>query len=760
MLFRSFMFGWFQAVSEVSGRVNHSKYYGKVWFLLLMGALITGILAMGSDFYAPLWMFISFIFGNTILILFLRWREFGSDQGLLVLFFLFFSIVALILYSSKLGQVSALFIPPLLILLIVHVNEAEKNLNLGILAVGFVLLSNFFPSLEKLESLTGKFGFNFFSRGFNLLHQNPLGWSQAKILPQRNMMIDHLASLRYQNPMAPLLISRSGIHHYQVMALVLPEQFSVQIPPTQLLENLTEDRKRKLYASFLKNPSELYRKMATDGEIALIFEGSNRYGRYERSKLPEDLPDAGGPKEGLMYSPAYLRLWFHEPYFQFIKSQNLLDLHYNRLSLGPHSEDATLYIHKKFKKRETVESQNTRLSALERNYQELVNPRLKEAQEYYQKSNALMASGRNIEAYVYLYAANELDPNHQEISKGLESLTTTMDPVIAAKLREEGFSKLLSILEENEVLPWSPSADIPSAAVEPVDEEEVERRRAEAQNLFSRSAQYFQTSPQKAIDYLKQAVSLDPSHDSAREDLNLLIKQQTKDKEKKLKSEILSRNERANQLFQESIKYFEQDPRKAQELLSQALELNPEHIQANVDLQALKDREKLTLLTPEKVEAERLFQKANKVFVSNPEQALGILKKVLELDPEHLEASSDIEIIKRNKDRDRAQILYHESLPYHTQDPRKAVLLLEEVLRLDPEHFVGRNALSKIQSYLATDSMQKALARSLTSRARMMIETNPVEAEKILKRALMIDPANEDARSILGTFSAKESQSP
>ena len=755
-----FLFGWFQAASESSGRIDGDENFAKPWPLITVSVLTIFILCMGSDFFAPLWMLVSFVLGNGVLLLFLRWRQFDGERGYLILSFLFTFIVALVLYFSKLGHVSALFVLPIIILLLLYVMDAKKNTHLGMLLVCFLVFTNFFPSLNQLESIMGAYGFNLYSRGFNMLHQNPLGWERSKVLAQRKLILEKLTSLSYQEALTSLIVSRSGAHHHQIMELLTPEQLFKDVPPTMLMEDLSVGELREFYARYLKKPADLYRKMAVDGKIAIIFEGPDRYAKYEHSELPQDLPDAGGPREAIMFSAPMVNLWFHKPYLNYLKSENLLQIHYNRFSLGPDAENLTLFIHKKFRNIDGGERKNLRLASLERDYLDYLDPRRQRSREYWAKADSYLKQGKSVEAYVYLKTAFKLTPNDEVIKNDLEIITRKLGQANIAKLDEQGLSKLLNILEENQALPWSVGSESETTKTDPINEEELEKRRAKAQELFSTSAQFFQTSPLKAVAYLKQVLELDPNHESAREDLDLLLLQQKKDEAKKIEIQNLSLSEKADLLFQESVQYFEQNPAKAKELLSQVLKIDPDHSEAIADFKALEDRENLALLSPDKIKAESLFQEANQLFAVDQERAMEILKQVLEMNPEHEEAARDIQILEQNKNRNRAQVLYHESLQYQAENPRKAVSILEEVLRLDPDHAVGRNALKNIQAYLSTDSLQKAVSRNLTSQASMMIGTNPSEAEKILKRALKLDAANEEARDQLRRLETKKLPNP
>lgn len=87
-----------------------------------------------------------------------------------------------------------------------------------------------------------------------------------------------------------------------------------------------------------------------------------------------------------------------------------------------------------------------------------------------------------------------------------------------------------------------------------------------------------------------------------------------------------------------------------------------------------------------------LFEKASTIFESEPQDASRILALVLELDPEHSDANRDYQEVTRIleeaklKSGSKAQALFLESTKYFESDPGRAIQLLEEALKEDPEH--------------------------------------------------------------------------
>jgi tetratricopeptide (TPR) repeat protein len=107
---------------------------------------------------------------------------------------------------------------------------------------------------------------------------------------------------------------------------------------------------------------------------------------------------------------------------------------------------------------------------------------------------------------------------------------------------------------------------------------------------------------------------------------------------------------RAQKLFEKASTHFLSEPDKAQNILEQALELCPEHKQARADYHVLQRQSGAKkIMNPEREEAMTFFEKSNKVFDSDPEQAERYLRSALKLFPDLKEAQMDLLILKNRK---------------------------------------------------------------------------------------------------------------
>ena len=86
--------------------------------------------------------------------------------------------------------------------------------------------------------------------------------------------------------------------------------------------------------------------------------------------------------------------------------------------------------------------------------------------------------------------------------------------------------------------------------------------------------------------------------------------------------------------------------------------LSPEHKDAledldlvNSRLQAQMDGRQEEMDGASGDMADRLFQESNRYFESDPDKAMRILKEVLKLDPQHAEASKDLGILLESRAR-------------------------------------------------------------------------------------------------------------
>mgnify|MGYP001438468735 CR=1 FL=1 len=252
------LFSWFQGVSEDFGRLQIEHLFINLGFFVISGLLILGIFTPQPDFHGLVWMLLSFVIGNAFLIGVLRWGRFETDNGFMILAFIMLGVTALVFYFSRLGQISAFFVLPYLLLLILIVQSKVDNWKLYCLGATFFLISNFFPPLNTLESIAGSYGFRLYARGFNMIHQNPLGWQKTNVTINRKSIDKVLKTINFTQLKSPILMGRYGIHHHDAVQFHYPNQFFYDIPKISLPEDISSKHLNSIYSSLLKLKDNFY----------------------------------------------------------------------------------------------------------------------------------------------------------------------------------------------------------------------------------------------------------------------------------------------------------------------------------------------------------------------------------------------------------------------------------------------------------------------------------------------------------------------
>lgn len=851
------LFAWFQSVEEEFGRGPIEKFFYSPIFLLVVSIPILGILSMKPDFHGLSWMIVSFVVGNALLIAFLRWKKFESEQGLLLLIFLMLIVTALVFYFSRLGQVSAFFILPITILLILILQTAKSDLTLTILGCSFLLLSNFFPQLQTLESLTGSRGFHFFARGYNMLHQNPLGWSKSEIINQRNSMTEILQKIEFPESQSPFMLGRYGIHHHYAVMLHYPKQFLFNIPHIALPEDLPIDQLEQLRKRYKDDPQVFYKELLEKAEIPLIIEGNNYFSKYEETNSPSTKPQLSMIREKNLLRASMVKKWLHDSYFEFLRDQDLLATFYRTVSLGSSDNQIKLHIHKKLNLLTASETHSPALAQFIEIYQRNENPDIKIIEDLNLRAQRYNQNQRFLEAVILLEKLVQIAPDNQVFIEKLNQSKAKLRSWEKEVLEKFNWQKLFKVLVDSEALPWTKEEHWTLGSKANSIDLVMIKRQNEAQELFKRSAKLFETDQNKARELLKKVLEIDPNHTEALKDLEIIRQSKPPVEEN---PEVRKHN--AEKLFLQTIEFFESDPAKAVEMLTQVLELDPQHAAAKEDLALAKSRLESGWrgkITPERKKAEVLFKKSTQFFESNPSMAIQILTQVITLDPghsaakedlalaqarlkqlsgttkllnmqqakdllsqsnaitetnpvealallkeatalklfdqklidqlenaeeriyqqaetlfleasqflesnpenavkllnevigiipNHTEATNDLKIARKSISRKEAEVLYHESLKHQGSHPRKALEILQKVLKLDPDHKIAEKDKQRIEVFLKSDSVLKARGRWFFSQAKSMLITNPIEASQLLKKALKMDPGNLEAHKL------------
>lgn len=744
------LFAWFQGVEEDFGRSPIERFLVSPQFLFLASIPIIAIFCMNPDFHGLGWMIASFVLGNACLIAFLRWKDFETQQGYLLLTFSMLTVTAFVFYFSRLGQVSAFFILPFIILLILVIQAMQSDRKLLLLASTFLIVSNFFPSLTTLESWLGDKGFRLYARGFNMIHQNPLGWNRSDVLKQREAMLNILKTIQFPETESGVLLGRFGIHHHYAVTLHFPKQFLLDVPSIKLPEDLSHEVLTNLYRRYFSNSQRFYKELLEHAEIPLILSAEGYFSDHEINLLPNPLPSENEISKSKILSSSMVKQWLHDPFFKFLLNQNLLFDFYDKYDLGGTTTSISLYVHKTLSKGPQSNKISRYLSKLIQNYQKIENPDLKVIEKLLLRAQNYLERSRILEAVVLLEKVAQVAPDNPKILNRLELARSQLRKWEKEILEKYAWQKLFKILVDQENLPWTKEQDWTlgrkSADVDVV----LLQRKEEAQKFFKQGAAVFQTNPSEAIRLLELALKIDPNHLEAAEDLKILKTANSSEKE-------------TQKLFRQSAAIFESNPIEATRLLEQVLKMEPEHPEAIKDLEVLRKIQPPVeeISETNRKEAEALFKKSSEFFESNPAMAMQILTQVIALDPEHAAAKEDLQILKSIKPPEKdvpethkqdAENLFKESSELFESNPAMAIQILTQVIALDPGHAAAKEdlAIAKLRlqkGWKGKQTPEKEKADALVLQASKIIESDPIQALNQLKQALEIDPQHKEAQT-------------
>ena len=173
-----------------------------------------------------------------------------------------------------------------------------------------------------------------------------------------------------------------------------------------------------------------------------------------------------------------------------------------------------------------------------------------------------------------------------------------------------------------------------------------------------------------------------------------------------------------------------------------------------------------------KEEAQNYFNKSTELFDTNPEKALVLLEKVLELDPMHKEALKDLEILQAIKmakpeetelNERKAELLFKESIKYFEIDPSKSIEVLTKVLELDPNHKAAKEDIALAKTRIKNGwngpiTAAKIKADELFNEASKVFDSNPDLAESMLRKAVELDPKHKEALEDLKVIEEESSR--
>ena len=594
---------WFDLSKKQGNRRPVPSTFSSAIAFLVLNLVLAWVISLDSSFHPILWMVIFLILSILAITRFLKNFDFHTLEGLKAFLILLLLCLPLTFYFSRLAQVALIFSPGLYLMLQLIFERWRGITGPGLLTLSFILGSNFFPSLERLEGFFGSHGFGIYARGMNTLQQNFLGWEQSKLIPLRGEIMSILSTLDESKMGEDLIMLHPYQHSHVALSLQFPDQLLHALPTILLPEQVPEDRLKKLMEQILLDQKAAFYEFFEEGIFPFIMLGRDSWSKY--------LKWEGDPTQSpTSYNRQKFTQWFQMAYWKFLVDEGLLKEEFDIYPVGTGLKEKMLIIIQKnlVKKMNTTGQRSKRLEALISEHREQKYPGVKIARLLFAKASLLFDQNRMLEACALLEVAARLDPVHEEISKDLsiakESLTaeeilaltgkrlnkilseihTGMDVLIHWK---EGFDELDEDLREFLVMeglvkPGARESFETEGALESLDQS------LKAEELFSQSSKVLETNPTLAQQILMEVLKLRPNHKDALEDLGLVESRLkaglTDDKANK---DDLAASEEANHLFEKSNQYFQSEPLEAMRLLREALKIDPQHKEALKDLEIL-----------------------------------------------------------------------------------------------------------------------------------------------------------------------------
>ncbi len=339
---------WFGIAQLQPERQALQKHFETGKFFLVLGLGATWVISMDTFFHPLLWLV--FLPAGVVLVEFsLKHINLTSERGYFYLLLLQSSLVGLIFYFSKLGQTAAFCFLPLYLALILFFQEAETKKILVQVSVSFILISNFFPNLEPLERWFGGLGFHIYSRGFNALHQNLLGWDKTLILDKRRVLKKILVNSSFTEQ-DDLFSFHPGLHGHQANIYQFPTRFLRTFPA----QTFPAQSFHIWFEMFQKHNKNTFEVILKERKVPLLLVGDWRWSRY-----------FGIEDKRLM-----------EGYWDYLNKNKLLDQFYDFFPVDS-SNPASLgiYVLKGIPKRSTdLPSMNQNLSEFKREFLQRNSP--------------------------------------------------------------------------------------------------------------------------------------------------------------------------------------------------------------------------------------------------------------------------------------------------------------------------------------------------------------------------------------------------
>ena len=599
-LYCSFCLARFQ-----KNRLDLSLKFSNASALIGITLFLSWVVSLDSEFNPILCMTGSMLIGSALVCAFLFKFNFSSIKGLKLLFLLISLSITLTLYFSRLAQVSMIFFPSLYIVLIMTFEECKNWKIPACIAIILFISSNFFPNLQSMEKIFGSSGIGLYTRGFNSLYQNPLNWTKTNVGEYRGNIEKGLSALSFPEQINSLLMLHPHLHSYTALELQFPDHLLYSFPPITLLEQLPKVMIKEMHNNFIEYGLNHFKTMLAQGDIPLILFGTDHWSKYLKLNINLD-------KVPVEFERNYFCNWLNLSSWKYLIENNKLDKYYTYITLNTgSSKKLFLFVHKKFSEKSNFQTKGYKpgLIAFVDKFREERNPQIKVAELLFQKATFYFDLKQFWSASILLRIASELDQEHLEIKKDLEIVMQNLNSHqryqhklyrlggVAKSLHPDldnlwGYRKGIDSLSQNlknyliskEDFNKTASGSQNQSEGKNVNEQSL---KVEAEEIFIKAAEIFHSNPELARELLLKTLEIYPNHEDARMDLKIL----ENNKSERPNENILAGEDKqksAQLIFNQSSDLFQKDPVRAMILLKRVLVLDPSHLEAKKDLDLLK----------------------------------------------------------------------------------------------------------------------------------------------------------------------------
>lgn len=409
---------------------------------------------------SPLWWMSCFGVLSIILCVFLVFKV--SLEGVETWDILLFGTLvagSTVLYSSLLGQVAANFFAPILYLFAVLGIRFSPDWRNVPLALVLILLSNFFPDVKTLEKYFWHWGHQIYTRAWNGLQVNPLGWEKSRIARVRLELQEALKGVDFFPFRNEVPVIMAGMHFHTRQQLLFSHYLHYENARTVELQNSGRNH--------LKSLKEEMQKFGTSFDLANEedlekFEIALQSLVYE-AKIPLMILAIDPLTSFPVPSRSTLNLEGEQDWENFAKSFNdcfsrvfqkstQLRKEFEKFDLG--KQGFRLYLHKKFLKQSRVnyserfalraQLQAQMFSSLDSSDWYGVNLQAEayRANLYHEQGAKLMNEGKFLQAWTRLKLGLALVGTHAEMEKDVAQLEDILMKELAGKIQGRRNKKL------------------------------------------------------------------------------------------------------------------------------------------------------------------------------------------------------------------------------------------------------------------------------------------------------------------------------